>query len=66
MRSLQTFGFRAQAKGRDGIVYRSARIRPQGTCVVVFRRNVVVACVEAGQSVLVWDGASFLPGPGFA
>ena len=62
MRSPRHFGFRAQAEDRDGIVYRSARAR--GTFWVVFRRAVVVACVRAGQTLLVWDGATFQPGPG--
>jgi hypothetical protein len=35
-----------------------------GTCVVVFRKAVIVSCEEAGQTVLAWDGAAFSPVPG--
>jgi hypothetical protein len=56
------FGFRIQAQGWDGIVYRSVRARPRGTCVVVFRRTVLVACVEMGQWLLTWDGVAFSVG----
>lgn len=55
----QVFGFKAQTQGRDGIVYRSVRTRPRGSCVVVFRKTVVVSCVPAGQLVLTWDGSAF-------
>lgn len=57
----QTFGLRIQMEGWDGIGYRSVHSRRRGTCVVVFRPAVVVACVEAGQRVLTWDGATFTP-----
>lgn len=55
----QAYGFQAQSRGDDGIVYRSVRAWPRGTCVVVFRRAVVVACEEAGQRFLAWDGVAF-------
>lgn len=60
----QVFGFQAQEQGWDGVLYRSVRAKPRGTCVAVFRRTAVVAWVEAGQLVLRWDGQVFLPASG--
>lgn len=57
----QVFGLEAQSEGWDGIAYRSVRARPRGTCVVVFRKAVVVSCVEVGRVHLVWDGVAFKP-----
>jgi hypothetical protein len=60
----QVFGFRVQERGGDGVVYRSIRARPCGTCLVVFRRTALAACQEAGTLTLVWDGEAFRVRPG--